>query len=138
MRYFLTRKNTVRFAYVPCDFISLYLFVLTFPMKLKDTNYKSHWNIFVFYNQWKMMSDMNMSHGKMSDFVSFPLLGFILVIKPRNFDFKGHQNISLIKKWCQIWFCLIKQSMTWFKLCCLSKILATIWEIQILNFIKVV
>ena len=31
-----------------------------------------------------------MSYGKMSDFVSFPLLGFTLVIKLRNFDFKGH------------------------------------------------
>ena len=35
------------------------------------------------------MSDLNMSHGKMSDFdfVSFPLFGFTLVIKLRNFDF---------------------------------------------------
>ena len=37
-----------------------------------------------------MMSDLNMSHGKMFDFVSFPLLGFTLVIKLRNFDFKSH------------------------------------------------
>ena len=37
-----------------------------------------------------MMSDLNMSHGKISDFVSFPLFGFILVIKLTNFDFKGH------------------------------------------------
>ena len=29
-----------------------------------------------------------MSHGKMSDFVSFPLFGFALVIKLRKFDFK--------------------------------------------------
>ena len=29
-----------------------------------------------------------MSHEKMSDFVSFLLLGFILVIKLRNFDFE--------------------------------------------------
>ena len=28
-----------------------------------------------------MMSDLNMSHGKMSDFASFPLFGFNLVIK---------------------------------------------------------
>ena len=39
-----------------------------------------------------MVSDLNMSHGKMSDFVSIPLFGFTLVIKPRNVDFKGHQN----------------------------------------------
>ena len=37
-----------------------------------------------------MVSDLNMSHGKMSDFVSFSLLGLTLVIKLRNFDFKGH------------------------------------------------
>ena len=28
----------------------------------------------------------------MSDFVSFPLLGFTLVIKLRNFDFESHWN----------------------------------------------
>ena len=37
-----------------------------------------------------MTSDLQMSHGKMSDFVSFLLFGFTLVIKLRNFDFKGH------------------------------------------------
>ena len=36
-----------------------------------------------------MVSDLNMPHGKMSDFVSFPLSGFTLVIKVRNSDFKG-------------------------------------------------
>ena len=34
--------------------------------------------------------DLNMSHGKMSNFVSFPLFGVTLVIKLRYFDFKGH------------------------------------------------
>ena len=37
-----------------------------------------------------MTSDLNMPHGKMADFVSFPLLGFTLVIKVRNFDFESH------------------------------------------------
>ena len=37
-----------------------------------------------------MLSDLNMSHRKMPDLVSFPLLGFTLFIKLRNFDFKGH------------------------------------------------
>ena len=37
-----------------------------------------------------MVSDLNMSHGKMSDFVSIPLFGFTLVIKLRNFDFDGY------------------------------------------------
>ena len=34
------RKNTVRFERDLFDFNSLYLFVLTFGMKLKDANYK--------------------------------------------------------------------------------------------------
>ena len=37
-----------------------------------------------------MLLDLNMSHEKMSDFVSFPLFGFALVIKLRNFDFESH------------------------------------------------
>ena len=37
-----------------------------------------------------MTLDLNMSHGKMSDFVSVPLFGFNLVIKLRNFDFENH------------------------------------------------
>ena len=37
-----------------------------------------------------MLSDLNMSHGKMSDFVSIPLFGFTLVIKLRNFDVEVH------------------------------------------------
>ena len=39
-----------------------------------------------------MPSDLNMSHRKFSGFVSFPLCTFTLVIKLRNFDFKGHEN----------------------------------------------
>ena len=37
-----------------------------------------------------MVSDLNMSHGKMSDFVSFPLFRFTLVIQLRNLDFECH------------------------------------------------
>ena len=37
-----------------------------------------------------MVSDLNMSHGKISDFVSFPLSRFTLVIKLTNFDFVDH------------------------------------------------
>ena len=35
-----------------------------------------------------MMSDLNMCHGKMSDFVSFLLCGFTLFIKVKNLIFK--------------------------------------------------
>ena len=37
-----------------------------------------------------MVSELNMFRGKMSDFVSFPLFGFTLVIKLRNLDFESH------------------------------------------------
>ena len=36
-----------------------------------------------------MVSDLNMSHGKMFDFASFRLFGFTLVIKLRNLDFES-------------------------------------------------
>ena len=41
-----------------------------------------------------MTSDSNMSNEKMSDFVSFPLFGFTLVIKLRKFNFERHWNNS--------------------------------------------
>ena len=66
-------KYTVGFASVLYHFISLCFFVVIFAMKLRDVNYKSHCNILVFCDQWKMMLDLNMFHGKMSDFVSFRL-----------------------------------------------------------------
>ena len=39
-----------------------------------------------------MMSDLNMPHGKITDFVSFPLFRFTLVMKLRNFGFENHWN----------------------------------------------
>ena len=100
MYYFVNKKHTVRFPHVLCYFISLYLKVLTFAIRLKSANYKSHWHILVFYDQWKIMSDLNMSHRKMSDFVLFLWLRFTLVLKLRNFDFESHWNtlIYLDKK----------------------------------------
>ena len=43
-----------------------------------------------------MVLDLNMSHRRMSDFVSFPFFNFTLVIKLRKFDFKGHQNALIL------------------------------------------
>ena len=37
-----------------------------------------------------MISDLNVSHEKVSDFVSFRLFEFTLIIKLRNFDFENH------------------------------------------------
>ena len=59
-------------------------------MRLKIANYKSYWNVLVFCNQWKIMSDLNMFHGKM--FKMLKMFGLTLVKKPRNFDFESHWN----------------------------------------------
>ena len=133
-------KNIVKFAHALFDFISLYLFALTFAMKLKDANYKSHWKILLFCDQLKIMSDLNMPHEKMSDFDSFVLFGFTLVIKLRNFDFESHWNTLIFfdKKMISDWLCLVKQFLIWFKLHWLSRILALSWEMRISNFIEVV
>ena len=92
------KKNNVRFAHVLCYFISLYSIVLIFTMNVKSDSYKTHWNILGFYDQWKRKSDLNMSHGEMSDFVSFALFEFTLVIKRRNSDFVESLKYILIKK----------------------------------------
>ena len=34
--------TTVGFAHISCNFISLYLIMFTFTMRLKSSNYKSH------------------------------------------------------------------------------------------------
>ena len=39
-----------------------------------------------------MTSDLNISHGKMSDFVSSPLFGFTFAIKLWNCGFEGDWN----------------------------------------------
>ena len=52
-----------------------------------------------------MPSDLTMSYGEIFDFVSFPLLGFTLVIKLRNFNFKGHQStLIFFDKKNDVWF----------------------------------
>ena len=84
--------------------------------------------------------DLNMSYGKVSDFVSFSFFGFTFAIKLRNFDFKGYLNTLIIsdQKGCQVWLCPVKQCLILFQLRCLSKILAISWEIRNLNIIKIV
>ena len=39
-----------------------------------------------------MMSDVNISRGKMSGFLSVPFFGFTLVLKLRNFNSESHWN----------------------------------------------
>ena len=77
------------------DFVSFPLFGFTLVMKLRNFDFESHWNTLIFFNEEDMTSDLNnlnMSHGKMSDFVLFPLFGSTLVIKLRNFNFEIHGN----------------------------------------------
>ena len=71
----------------------------------------------------KMMPDLNMSHAKMSNFVSIPLLGFTVVIKLGSFDFECHWNTLIFfdkerydvkieyVAWKNVWFCFI--SIVW-------------------------
>ena len=67
-----------------------------------------------------MVSDLNMSHGKIPGFVSFPLLSVTLVSKLRNSDFESHSNILVhfdkrkryavrftYIPWKDVWFCFI-------------------------------
>ena len=47
----------------------------------------------MFFDKRKdMTSDLNMSHGRMSNFVSFSLFRFNLIIKLGNLDFEIHRN----------------------------------------------
>ena len=48
---------------------------------------------FDIFDKKYMASDFDMSHGKMSYFVSFPLIGFTLVIKLRKFDFEKKNDV---------------------------------------------
>ena len=66
-----------------------------------------------------MLSDLYITHKKISDFVLFPLFEFTLVTRMRNFDFRSHCNtlFFLSKKMmldlnmsCQILFNLVLDS----------------------------
>ena len=80
---------------------------------------------------------------KMSDFALFPLFGFNLVIKLRNFDFESIEIVQYfqIKEMmpdlntsCQTVSDLVSV-VVWAQL---SSLLVIKWEIQILNFIAIV
>ena len=52
------------------------------------------WKSLKYFNifWWKkdIVSYLTISHGKISDFIWFPLFGFILIIKLKSFDFESH------------------------------------------------
>ena len=51
MYYFVNKEWHRQICTCPCDFISIYLFALTFAIKLKSANYKSHSNNLLSYDQ---------------------------------------------------------------------------------------
>ena len=69
-----------------------FVFMLGFFKEEKKRGCCMFW---ILIGQWEMKSDVNMVHGKMSDFVSFPLSVFCLVIKLSYFDFESHRNILI-------------------------------------------
>ena len=88
-----------------------------------------------------MMSDLNLFLKKISDFVSFPLFGFTLLIKLRNFDFECHwSTLIFLNKKNDVKFDYVLSNSVWFKpnQSSSSRILAISWEIGNLNFTKVV
>ena len=106
------------------DFVSIPLFEFNLVIKLRNFGFERHWNTLRYFDKKKdMMSDLNISHGKMSDSVLLPLFRFTLVIKMR---------IFLIKKWCQIWLCPVKQCLTWLKLPSLCRIFGN--KLRKMNF----
>ena len=102
----------------------LFYFTLLDCVHFHFCNYKSHWFTLVIYDQEKIMSDLSMCHGKVTEFVSIPLFRFTLVIKLRNFNFESHWNILMFFNketydvrfadvpWKNVWFCFI--SIVWF------------------------
>ena len=65
----------------------------------------------------KMITDLNISHRKMSEFISIQLFPFTLVIKLQSFDFEIQWNISIFLienhvtfeyvPWKNAWFCFV-------------------------------
>ena len=77
------------------DFVSFLLLGFTLVIiKLRNLDFEIQWNTLIFLIKKYMTFRFEyFSHGKMSDFVWFPLFWFTLVIKLRNFDFESHWNI---------------------------------------------
>ena len=124
MYYFVNKEKYCQVCSCPVWLYFTLLDCAHFRDEIESANYKRHWNISVFYDQWKIMSDLNMSHGKMSNFVSIPLFGFTLVIKLGNFQFERQWNILIFfdeeryvvrfeyVPWKNVWFCF--NSIVWF------------------------
>ena len=51
------------------DLISFPLFGFTLVIKLRNFDFESHRNTLLFFDKKDMTSDLNMLHGRMSEFV---------------------------------------------------------------------
>ena len=88
-----------------------------------------------------MTSDLNISHEKISDcFISIVWVHF--TYKTENFRFWESLKYPLIVfaqiKLCEIWTCLAKQCLIWFKPPFSSSVLTIGGEIRILNCFEIV
>ena len=73
------------------DFVSFQFFGFILVKKLRNSDFESHSITLRYFDKKKyMLSGLNVSDGKMSDFVSFPLSRITLSINLRNFHLKGH------------------------------------------------
>ena len=98
----LNMSHAIYVSHISMWFCFTFILWVYFSHKtLRNFDFESHWNTLTFLIKKKCApSDFHVSHGKMSDFVSFSLFGLTLVIKLRNFDFESCWNILtfLVKK----------------------------------------
>ena len=102
------------------------------------------WKSLKYFNvfwQKNITSDLNLSQGKMSDFLKNFIVRVHFNYKTNKFWFLKslkYFNSFLPKRWGQIGICSTKQCLMWFNFRCLSIIFAISWEILLLNFIAIV
>ena len=88
--YFVNNENCCQICICPVLF--WFLYVLTFVMKLKYANYESHWNILAFWDQSKIISDLNMSHEKNAWFCFIFIVWVHFSYKTEKFWFRKSLN----------------------------------------------
>ena len=122
------------------DFVSFSLFGFTSVIKLRNFDFENHCSTLIFFN--KKVYDVRFEYApwKKVWFCFFSIVWIQFSHKTQKFRFwKSLKYFSFPKsKWYQLWICPVKQCLIWFKLLCLSRILAIRWEMRILNFIEIV
>ena len=123
------------------NFILFLLFGLTLIIKLRNFDFESHWNTLMFFDKRRYGVRFEYIPWK-NVWVCF-IFDFWVHFSQKNEKFWFWKslkciNVFLIKKWCEVWMCPAKHCLYCFKRRCLSMVLATSWEIRILNFIEMV